>query len=246
MMQPIGDFMAWLGGAGRAILTQVPQERARFVQMAGVLLTTASIAMISMTFAMHDGVKVPLAGAIIIGLFWGFIILNLDRFLVLSMGSTRDLRRLIWISVPRLLLAIVISLVISTPLTLRIFASDINVQLSKTQASESKQVAGLVAAAGRPQEANQILTKINTDKAILDGHLPEGVTDPQLQSAQAQVAQLQPQVATAQQTEITAREAWQCELYGYGVGCAGASNRVGRRAYRTGETAAISGGPQHV
>ncbi len=227
MMKPIGDFMAWLGGADKAILTRVPQERARFVQMAGVLLTTASIAVVSMVFAMHDGIKAPLAAAIILGLFWGFIILNLDRFLVLSMGSTRDVRRLIWISVPRLLLAIVISLVISTPLTLRIFASDINVQLAKTQTSESKQIAGQIADSGPAQEANQVLSKINADKAILDGHLPEVITDPQLQTAQAQVAQLQPKVVAAQQAVISMREAWQCELYGSGPGCAGASNVTG-------------------
>jgi hypothetical protein len=227
MIKPISNFMAWLGGADKAILTRVPQERARFVQMAGVLLTTASIAVISMIFAIHNGVKAPLAAAIIVGLFWGFIILNLDRFLVLSMGSTRDIRRLVWLAVPRVLLAIVISLVISTPLTLRIFASDINVQLAKMQASESKQLAGQVADSGPAQEANQLLNKINADKAILDGHLPETITEPQLQTAEAQVAQLQPKVATAQQAVISAREAWQCELYGVGPGCAGASNQPG-------------------
>jgi len=227
MMRPIGNFMAWLGGSDQAILVRVPQERARFIQMAGVLLTTASIAVLSMVFAMHNAVKVSLTWAIIIGLFWGFIILNLDRFLVLSMGSTRDVRRLMLIAVPRLLLAIVISLVISTPLTLRIFASDINVQLAKTQTSESKQLAGLISTSGPAQQANQVLDKINGDEAILDGHLPENITDPQLQTAQTQVAQLQPKVSAAQQAVISAREAWQCELYGSGPHCAGASDLTG-------------------
>lgn len=116
---------------------------------------------------------------------------------------------------------------ISTPLTLRVFASDINVQLAKMQATESKQLAGLVAASGPAQEASQVLGKINADKAILAGHLPQTVTNPQLETAETQVAQLQPKVAAAQQAVISAREAWQCELYGDGIGCAGASNRPG-------------------
>ena len=57
----ISDSLAWLGGADKDTLAVVPQERMRFIQMALVLLTTASIAMVSMMFAMNDGVKVPLA-----------------------------------------------------------------------------------------------------------------------------------------------------------------------------------------
>ena len=34
-------------------------------------------------------------------------------------------------------------------------------------------------------------------------------------------------MAAAKQQEIAAYEAWQCELYGDGAGCAGASNRPG-------------------
>ena len=50
-----GDFMAGLGGADSEILAKAPRERARFVQMAGVLLTTAGIAILAMIFALHDG-----------------------------------------------------------------------------------------------------------------------------------------------------------------------------------------------
>ncbi len=49
----------------------------------------------------------------------------------------------------------------------------------------------------------------------------------QLQTAQQQVSQLQPKVASAKTAEINAYEAWQCELYGDGAHCANASNRAG-------------------
>jgi hypothetical protein len=209
-----GDFMAWLGGGDREILQQVPQERARFVQMAGVLLTTAAIAVVSMTFALHDGVKAPLAPSVILGVAWGFVILNLDRFLVLSMGSTRDRKRLVFITLPRLALAVVLALVISTPLVLRIFASDINQQLFVMQQKETHQESSLEAHSGQQQEASKVESQINTDQGILNGHLPQSVTSPQLQSAQKQVAALQKEAASDYQAEVNAREAWQCELDG--------------------------------
>jgi Domain of unknown function (DUF4407) len=220
-----GDFMAWLGGGDREILEQVPQERARFVQMAGVLLTTAGLAVVSMTFALHDGVKAPLAWSVILGVAWGVVILNLDRFLVLSMGSTRDRKRLVFITLPRLALAVVLALVISTPLVLRIFASDINQQLFIMQQNESRQEASLEARNGQQQEANQVEDQINTDQGILNGHLPQSVTSPQLQSAQKQVSQLQKEAASDYQAEVSAREAWQCELDGQT--CQGSSGTVG-------------------
>jgi hypothetical protein len=220
-----GDFMAWLGGGDQGILEQVPQERSRFVQMAGVLLTTAALAVVSMTFALHDGVKAPLAPSVILGAAWGVVILNLDRFLVLSMGSTRDRKRLVFITLPRVALAVVLALVVSTPLVLRIFASDINQQLFVMQQQESRSEAALEARSGEQQQASQVETKINTDQGILNGHLPQSITSPQLQSAQAQVSKLQKQASSDYQAEVTAHEAWQCELTGQN--CEGSSGKVG-------------------
>jgi hypothetical protein len=225
MVKRAGDFMAWLGGGDKALLEQVPQERARFVQMAGVLLTTAGIAVVSMAFALRDGVKAPLAAAVVLALLWGVVIFNLDRFLVLSMGDTRNRVRLILITLPRLALAVVLALVISTPLVLRIFASDINQQLFIMQQRASRQQAALIAGSGEQQEADRIKAQINSDEGILNGHLPQTITSPQLQSAQAQVSQLQRQAQSDYQAEITAREAWQCELDGQN--CVGSSGKIG-------------------
>jgi hypothetical protein len=225
MISRAADVMASLGGGDLAILERAPQERARFVQMAGVLLTTAGIAVISMIFALRYGVKASLAAAIVLGLLWGVVIFNLDRFLVLSMGDTRDRMRLVLITLPRLALAVVLALVISTPLVLRIFASDIDQQLFIMQQRASRQEAALIAGSGQQQEASRARTQIATDQGILNGHLPQSITSPQLQSAQAQVSQLQRQAQTDFQAEVTTREAWQCELDGQN--CVGSSGKSG-------------------
>ena len=227
MIKKISNALAWLGGANIAILDKAPTSRGKFVQMGLVLLTTASIAGVSMSFFMNQEVKEPETTAVIVGVFWGLVILNLDRFLVVSMGATRDKRRLILMATPRLLLAIVISLVVSTPITLRIFQSDINYQVRVSQASQSANLSQQEAKSGLSLQAKQLAAQIAQDQSILDGSLPQAITNPQLQTAQQQVQQLQPQVNKAKAQEIAAYEAWQCELYGDGTGCADASNRMG-------------------
>ena len=224
MIKRIGDFMAWLGGADPAILAKAPRERARLVQMAGVLLTTAGIATLAMIFALHDGVKVPLFPALVLGLCWGVIILNLDRFLVLSMGTTRDRWKLVLMAVPRLALAAVLSLVISTPLVLRVFASDISAQLYTMRLENSRQQAQLEAHSKEQRQLNHVQAQIKTDNAVLAGHIA-AVSSPQLQTAQAQVAKLQPQAQSDFRTANRDYEAWQCELTGQH--CVGSSGRSG-------------------
>lgn len=223
-----GDFLAWLGGADLKILAQAPgYERTRFIQMAIVLLTTSGIGTLSMMFALHDGVGTPLAVAIIGGLVWGFIILNLDRFLVLSMGHTRDWKRLLLMALPRLALAAVISMVVATPLTLRIFASDIKNEMIQVNANESKQVAKEQLQTGPATQAASTLAKINTDKQILAGHLQGTVSNPEVTFWQNRVDTLTTQVQQARTAMDKAQAAYQCEVDGSGPHCEGASNLVG-------------------
>ena len=123
------DFMARLGGADESILASVPAERPRFIGIATSLLATASIASVSMIFALSNALKVSWAVSIPIGLLWGFIILNTDRWLVLSLVPVRSPRRILLIALPRVALSLLISVVISTPLVLTIFSSEISAEL---------------------------------------------------------------------------------------------------------------------
>jgi hypothetical protein len=226
-MSNTSDFLARLGGADLEILRKSPRDQGKFVQMGCVLLTTSGIAAISMTFAIHNTMRVRLPIAILFGFLWGLVILNLDRFLVVSMGSTRDIKRLVWIAVPRLLLAVVVSLVISTPITLEIFRNDIYATMTTMNLTQSTQVANDEANSALQLEVNALQGKITANEQILDGKLPDNVTSPQLQTAKTQVGQLQTQLDAARQAEINAYATWQCELYGYGASCDGGSGRAG-------------------
>jgi Domain of unknown function (DUF4407) len=223
----MSDFLARLGGADLDVLRRVPSAHSRFVQMALVLLTTAGVAVVSMTFALHDGVKAPWAWAVLLGLMWGGVILNIDRFLVTSMGSTRSKWQLALIALPRLAMAALLSLAISTPLVLRVFSSDIKAGVYAQQLQRSQRQATQIAGSQESQEAASLAKQIAAYQAILDGHLPGNVTSPALQQAQQQVASLSSQQQQAQAARDSAYEAWQCELYGAGPTCHSASNRAG-------------------
>jgi Domain of unknown function (DUF4407) len=223
----MGDFLARLGTANLDVLREVPSARDRLVQMGCVLLTTASLAVASMSFALHDGLKAPWPWAVLLGLAWGGMILTIDRFLVLSIGSTRKRWHLALMALPRLAMAAVLSLAISTPLVLRVFSSDIKAEVYSEQLQRSQQQAAGIAGSKEARDAAGLAGQIAQDQAVLDGHLPNSVTSPALQQAQQEMAALTSQQQQAQTARDTAYEAWQCELYGAGPSCQDASNRSG-------------------
>jgi hypothetical protein len=222
-----GDWLAWLGGGDDELLLQVPRARARFVQMGLVLMTTASLAVLSMSFALHDGMHITWLAAVPFGLLWGFVILNLDRFLVLSMGTTRDLKHLFAMASPRLVMAALLALVISTPLVLRVFASTIDNEMRIYQRTQSQQQGQQEATTADQLRADRLKAQIDAQQHVLDGHLPDQITDPAAQHAQHEVDDLETKVGPARDAKNTAYEAWQCELYGAGARCHNASSRRG-------------------
>jgi signal transduction histidine kinase len=144
-MKRVSDSLAWLGGADLVVLEQAPSQQAVFIQMGIVLLTTAGLAGMSMFFAVNSGLQENWAVSAVIAIFWGAIILNLDRLMLLSMGRTRNRKHLLIAAVPWLSLAAVQSFVTSTPFVLRIFSSTINAQLEAMHAGDGSILAQLQA-----------------------------------------------------------------------------------------------------
>lgn len=123
------DKLAVLGGAELALLRLVPTALGQFVQFALVLLGTALMAAVSMWFALVQGLKVNPLLAVPFAVLWGLLILNLDRYLTTSMQSTSSFRQALGMTIPRVLMAALIGVVVSTPLVLKVFESDINAQM---------------------------------------------------------------------------------------------------------------------
>ena len=135
-MPPRRGLLIWLSGADPDTLSRSPREKRKYSGLGGVVLTTACMAGLSAGFALHSGVRAPLAVSVLIAVLWALAIANLDRWLVAAAGR----RELWWQNlatlVPRILLALVIGAVVSTPLVLWIFQREIQAQLTVTQQVE--------------------------------------------------------------------------------------------------------------
>lgn len=133
-----GAFLIWLSGANKEVLDLTPSDRPKFQGMGGAVLTTALLAGLSMFFAVRMTVTESTAGALVVSLVWFGAILNLDRWLVSSLQRSAGRWGFLRIAVPRLLLAVLFGVVISTPLVLQVFDSEVRTEIAKIRQSESE------------------------------------------------------------------------------------------------------------
>src|SRR4051794_13369786 len=109
----IGNGMAVLAGARPDVLASAPGARAKFVALGGVLLSTGGLAAVSAAFAVHMALGVWWPFALLIGLGWGFVIVNLDRMVLVEMGHDASWKRNLVLAVPRVGLALILGIVVA-------------------------------------------------------------------------------------------------------------------------------------
>ena len=131
MFHKLRKIVLALAGAHEEVLTLVPSERARFESLGWAILITSGVAAVSMWFALASAVGINGILALPIAFAWGLVIMGIDRWLIVSMPI--DGRRKFAMAVPRLALALLLGTLISTPLVLRIFQSEIDAQMAKMQ-----------------------------------------------------------------------------------------------------------------
>lgn len=120
-----------LSGANKEVLALVPSERNRFESLGWAILSTSGVASVSMWFALASAVGINGFLAVPVAVGWGLVIMGIDRWLITSMPI--DGGRKFAMAAPRLALALLLGTLISTPLVLRIFQSEINAQIAKMQ-----------------------------------------------------------------------------------------------------------------
>ena len=102
------------------------------------ILLTAAFAALSGTFAFHL-VFESLTISMLLGLLWGFFILNLDRLIVLTINKNSSLLSQLGSAAIRLAIAAILSLTISKPLELRLFKNEIEYQLEQERMETGRQ-----------------------------------------------------------------------------------------------------------
>jgi hypothetical protein len=127
-MQKVNSFFLFASGADLSVLEKCPTERSKYVGIGATIFFTGVFAALAAGYALFtvfDSILI----ATVLGLIWGLMIFNLDRYIVSSMRKDSRLWRE-WITAsPRLILAIGISIVIAKPLELKIFEKEIEPEL---------------------------------------------------------------------------------------------------------------------
>lgn len=127
----INEFLWSCAGVNKNILRQCPSDFSKYAGIGGMILFTAIMAAISGGYALYF-VFNSYAIAGLFGIFWGILIFNLDRFIVNTMYSDGK-HTISWAEIrsglPRIIMAIFLGLVISTPLEMKIFSDQIDSQL---------------------------------------------------------------------------------------------------------------------
>ena len=234
-------LFARLGGADAMMLADEETagrtgERTRFVAMAGVLITTACVASLSMFFALHHAISVTTGWSILLALAWGVVIINIDRFLIITLSGAR--RRPVRLAVTvfiRVLLAAIIAIVVATPLVLQIFASDIRAEIPDIQQQQSAAFVKSLAHNADEQQLAKDNAQIKIDQSAADGSGEE-----QVSTDQAIVNKLTGEVLAASTAVSTAYTKYECEIGGYkGSECPpGTTGLVGNGPLATADKAA--------
>ena len=158
--------------------------------------------------------------ALIVAVVWGLIILTIDRWVITALPVGRSRK---WsVIIPRVLMAILLGIIISTPIVLRVFQPEINRQIAVIKQQQSNEFIGQLQSSASGQQVTSLRAKIANLQAVIaaDGLVVTNpATDPQLRA-------LNHELSRQQALEQQYYQRWQCELYG-GTGCQGGATGSG-------------------
>jgi hypothetical protein len=201
-----------LSGAREDILELCPSERVKFESLGYAILTTSVMATVSMWFALNSAMGVNAFVAVPFAIIWGFMIMGIDRWLITSMPT--ESRRKFAVALPRLALALLLGALISTPIVLRVFQSEINAQVSAIK--QQRYSTFLTEQQDSPvaKQVTSLRKQVSALQQVIDtqGAAPlDPTADPEVKSLTVQLNYWQGQKQNDYQQ-------WQCQLYG-GANC---------------------------
>jgi hypothetical protein len=168
----IRELLLTVAGANRAVLREAPKERGKQVAMGAVLLSTAGLATVSASYALNLALNLWVPVALVGGAVWGLIILNLDRWLVVSSPRLKSKIGTLFMALPRVVLAVLIGAVVSTPLTLAVFSAEIGAEVRVMAAEDEDDFTQQLKEDSRYVELPELRKQI----AGLEADLADGVT----------------------------------------------------------------------
>lgn len=137
-MKVLQDFFIFCSGVDQQLLKRTPTEVNKYVGIGATIFFTGLLAYVAGAFAIFTIFK-SYTAAILFGLIWALMIFNLDRYIVSSMKHTGSTFKNFVHASPRIVLAVIIAMVISKPLELKIFDSEIRAEIVSMQQEKYKE-----------------------------------------------------------------------------------------------------------
>lgn len=177
MMNNLKKFFWYCSGSNIQLLEKCPTDGSKYVGIGASVLFTGMFAALASGYAIFTFTG-SYWSAILVGLLWGLMIFNLDRFIVSSMRKTGNKRNEIIMALPRIVLAILISVVISRPLELKIFEREIETELTLINAEIKETQIGQLRANTKVeiealQKENETIGSLTTQKETSRDQLRE-------------------------------------------------------------------------
>jgi hypothetical protein len=192
-------FFLWSSGIHLEIIEEIPHEKSKYFGIGGTIVFTALMASLAGGYAFFTAFK-SVSLSVFFGIFWGSLIFNLDRYIVSSFGVGDGKKTISWQEIkealPRLLMAVILGIVIATPLELKIFEKEIEVEIEKLKdKKKQEQIAGDTTLNSQLSIQKQLVAKLENELLKLQGKRKEVEVSPdyltvQINDKQKDVEQL--------------------------------------------------------
>jgi hypothetical protein len=127
-MERLKHFFWLCSGVHIPMLKKCEVESSKYAGIGATIFFTGVFAALAASYALYtvfDNAWIASA----LGLVWGLMIFNLDRYIVSSMRKEKNSMREFRTALPRIILAVLISIVIAKPLEMKIFDKEIQSEL---------------------------------------------------------------------------------------------------------------------
>jgi len=142
-LSKIYKFFCWCSGARLYLLRSCPTDYNKFFGIGIIVFLTGIMASITGSYALFV-IFESIPVSIVFGVFWGILIFFLDWFIVASLKKENKISSELLFSLPRIILAILLAIVISRPLELKLFEKEINATLQSIHTTNSIQYNQLI------------------------------------------------------------------------------------------------------
>ena len=137
------SFFIFCSGIPTAFLNRAPADTDKYVGIGATVFFTGVLAFCASSYALFTVFKsYPLA--VIGGLVWACMIFNLDRYIVSSMYKSESSRSQWMMALPRIIFACLIAIVISKPIEMKLFDSEIKSEIVSMQEKKWKEQEDLI------------------------------------------------------------------------------------------------------